>query len=44
MKRGKTYLETCKKFERQKLYEPQEALNLVKELAAAKFDETVSAC
>lgn len=41
MKRGKAYLEASKKMDKRKLYEPQEALNLVKELAAAKFDETV---
>lgn len=43
MKRGKAYQEAAKKIERNKLYEPGEALNLVKELAAAKFDETVEA-
>ncbi|AZR74708.1 50S ribosomal protein L1 [Anoxybacter fermentans] len=40
-KRGKRYLEAAKKVDRQKLYEPKEALNLVKELATAKFDESV---
>jgi large subunit ribosomal protein L1 len=41
MKRGKTYKEQEKKIDRSKLYEPGEALQLVKELASAKFDETV---
>ncbi|MGI5922169.1 MAG: 50S ribosomal protein L1 [Syntrophomonadaceae bacterium] len=41
MKRGKTYQEAEKKFDRNKLYDPAEALALVKEMASAKFDETV---
>ncbi len=41
MKRGKKYLEALKKIDRGRLYEPGEALRLVKELASAKFDETV---
>ncbi|ADI02990.1 MULTISPECIES: 50S ribosomal protein L1 [Syntrophothermus] len=41
MKRGKKYLEALKKIDRNRLYEPGEALQLVKELASAKFDETV---
>ena len=41
MKRGKKYLEALKKIDRSRLYEPGEALRLVKELASAKFDETV---
>jgi len=40
-KRGKNYLEALKAFEPQALYEPQEALNLVKTIAKAKFDESV---
>ncbi len=41
MKRSKAYKNAIQKVEKNKLYEPQEALNLVKEMAAAKFDETV---
>ncbi|HZK86462.1 MAG TPA: 50S ribosomal protein L1 [Syntrophomonas sp.] len=41
MKKGKAYSNAIKQIERNKLYEPQEALNLVKEMATAKFDETV---
>lgn len=40
-KHGKRYLEAAKKVDRLKLYDPAEALALVKELATAKFDETV---
>ncbi|MCX5781078.1 MAG: 50S ribosomal protein L1 [Firmicutes bacterium] len=43
MKRGKAYKEASKKVDRNKLHEPSEALSLVKELASAKFDETVEA-
>ncbi len=41
MKRGKKYLEAAKKYDKQNLYELNEALGLVKEMAFAKFDETV---
>ena len=41
MKKGKAYSNAIKQIERNKLYETQEALNLVKEMATAKFDETV---
>lgn len=41
MKRSKAYKNAIQKIEKNKLYEPQEALNLVKEMASAKFDETV---
>lgn len=41
MKRGKKYLESLKKVDRLKLYDPKEALELVQETAQAKFDETV---
>lgn len=41
MKRGKRYLEAAKKVERSKVYLPNEALALVKELATSKFDESV---
>ncbi|GAB4575642.1 MAG: 50S ribosomal protein L1 [Anaerolineae bacterium] len=40
-KHGKRYLEALKKVDRSKLYPPDEALKLVKELANAKFDETI---
>lgn len=41
MRRGKAYKEVNKKIDRMRLYEPEEALQLVKEIALAKFDETV---
>lgn len=41
MKKGKKYQEALAKIDRERLYEPEEALQLVKELANAKFDETV---
>ncbi|AEC02923.1 50S ribosomal protein L1 [Parasphaerochaeta coccoides] len=41
MKRGKKYLETLKKYDHEALYSFEEAAKLVKELAFAKFDETV---
>ncbi len=41
MKHGKKYLEAKEKVDRNLLYEPQEAVSLAKELATAKFDETV---
>lgn len=40
-KKGKAYVDASKKLDCQKLYEPAEALALVKEMASAKFDETV---
>lgn len=40
-KKGKKYLESLKKIEADKLHDPSEALALVKQLASAKFDETV---
>lgn len=42
-KHGKKYLEAAKKVDREKMYEPREALELVKSIAPAKFDETVEA-
>lgn len=42
-KHGKRYLEAAKKVDREKAYEPREALELVKSIAPAKFDETVEA-
>jgi len=41
MKRGKKYREALAKIDRGQLYEPEEAVKLVKETAPAKFDETV---
>lgn len=41
MKRGKKYLEAEKKFDRAKQYSLNEAINLIKGMAYAKFDETV---
>ena len=41
MKRGKKYQEAAKAIDRTKLYEPAEAMELVKKVALAKFDETV---
>lgn len=43
MARGKRYRELEGKVDRSKLYESEEALSLVRELATAKFDETVEA-
>lgn len=40
-KRGKRYRAALAQFDRQQLYEPEEALAKVKELASARFDETV---
>lgn len=40
-KRGKKYLVSLEKVDRSKLYDPEEALALVKEIAPASFDETV---
>jgi len=40
-KHGKRYQEALKTFEKNKLYEPAEALNLIKNMPKSKFDETV---
>jgi large subunit ribosomal protein L1 len=40
-KHGKKYNEATEKVDHEKLYEPKEAVDLVKEAAFAKFDETV---
>ncbi len=40
-KRGKKYKEAVAKVDRSKLYEPQEALDLLKEISYTKFDATV---
>lgn len=42
-RRGKRYRELEKRIDRAQLYPAQEAANLVKDLATAKFDETVEA-
>lgn len=42
-KRGKKYLEALKKIEKGKLYSINDAFNLVKDVAYARFDETVLA-
>ena len=41
MKRGKKYIETAKSVDRATLYDPADAISLVKKLAVAKFDETI---
>ncbi|HZW97874.1 MAG: 50S ribosomal protein L1 [Clostridiaceae bacterium] len=41
MKKGKKYREAAKLVDRDKTYEPAEALDLVKKTATANFDETV---
>lgn len=41
MKHGKKYIESAKLVDRTKLYDPEEAIKLVKETAKANFDETV---
>ena len=41
MQKGKKYRAALEHFDRQHLYSPTEAVDLVKELAPAKFDETV---
>ena len=40
-KHGKRYIEAAKKVDRNKEYDPRTALRLVKEMATAKFDESV---
>ncbi|HHY31621.1 MAG TPA: 50S ribosomal protein L1 [Firmicutes bacterium] len=42
-KRGKRYEEALKQYDKQGLYSPSEAVELVKKTATAKFDETVEA-
>lgn len=41
MKRGKKYQEAAKLIDRTAVYEPKEAMELVKKAAVAKFDETI---
>ena len=43
MKHGKKYIEAAKLIERGNLYDPAEAVALVKKSATAKFDETIEA-
>ena len=43
MKHGKKYVDSAKALDKTKLYEPNEALGTVCQLAKAKFDETVEA-
>lgn len=43
MKRGKKYQESLKLVDRTKLYDVQEGIELVKQTAKAKFDETIEA-
>ena len=42
-KHGKKYTDAGKRFDREQLHDPVEALDLVKTLAPAKFDETIEA-
>ncbi|MHB1445672.1 MAG: 50S ribosomal protein L1 [Acidimicrobiales bacterium] len=39
--RGKRYIDSAKRFDREALHSPGEAVDMVKSLAPAKFDETV---
>lgn len=41
MKHGKNYLESAKLVDRSKFYDPVEALELIQQIAKAKFDETI---
>ena len=41
MHKGKKYLAALERFDRENLYSPGEAVSLVKDMATAKFDETV---
>ncbi|MDD3277790.1 MAG: 50S ribosomal protein L1 [Lachnospiraceae bacterium] len=43
MKHGKKYVEAAKAVDRATLYDPAEAVSLVKKMATAKFDETIEA-
>lgn len=43
MKRGKKYKEAAKSFDVKSVYDPSEAISIVKKAASAKFDETVEA-
>jgi large subunit ribosomal protein L1 len=41
MANGKKYVDAAKRFDRDQLFTPAEAINLAKTLASAKFDETI---
>lgn len=43
MKRGKKYVESAKLIDKAVLYDPTQAMDLIKKTAKAKFDETVEA-
>ncbi len=43
LKRGKKYAESVKMYDKLKLYDPKEALDLTVKMSKAKFDETVEA-
>ncbi len=43
LKRGKKYAESAKMYDKLKLYDPKEALDLTVKMSKAKFDETVEA-
>jgi large subunit ribosomal protein L1 len=43
MAQGKKYVDATRKYDRERLYSPVEALELVKQLATRKFDETIEA-
>jgi ribosomal protein L1 len=38
---GKKYMAALEKIDRTRLYEPGEAIGIIKETASAKFDETI---
>ena len=40
-KHGKKFVDATRRFDRERLYPPVEALDLVKSLASRNFDETV---
>lgn len=44
MKRGKKYQDSLELVDRERLYDAVEAIELVKQTAKAKFDETIEAC
>jgi len=41
MQRSRRYQEAAEKYDRNKLYEPEEAIKLAQELSSANFDETI---
>jgi large subunit ribosomal protein L1 len=43
MAQGKKYVDATRKYDRERLYAPVEALELAKQLATRKFDETIEA-